>query len=44
MRYQELSKNPSLLRDPPWSHLKLTPLPMYRDEERHQYCWEPTGE
>ena len=44
MRYQELSNNPSLHRDPPWSHLKLSPLPMYRDEERHQYCWEPTGE
>ena len=44
MKYQELSNNASLHRDPPWSHLKLDPLPMYRDEERHQYWWEPTGE
>ena len=24
--------------------MKLKPLPIFRDEERHQYCWEPTGE
>jgi len=44
MKYQELGNNPSLYRNPAWSHLNLKPLPMYRDEERHQYCWEPTGE
>ena len=44
MNYRELSNNSSLHRNPPWSHLCLTPLPMYRDEERHQYCWEPTEE
>lgn len=24
--------------------MKLSPLPMYRDEEAHKYIWEPTGE
>ena len=42
--YQRLSNNPSLIRNPPWSSMKLKPLPIFRDEERHQYCWEPTGE
>jgi len=34
----------ALQRPDPWSGLKLQPLPIYRDEERHKYCWEPTGE
>ena len=42
--YQQLGNNPSLTRNPAWGSLKLDPLPIYRDEERHQYCWEPTGE
>ena len=27
-----------------WSGLKLDPLPIFRDEAKHKYCWEPTGE
>jgi len=34
----------ALQRPDPWSGLKLQPLPIYRDEEKHKYCWEPTGE
>ena len=33
-----------LFREPAWGPMKLKPLPIFRDESRHQYCWEPTGE
>ena len=34
----------ALKRPNPWSPLELKPLPIYRDEEKHKNCWEPTGE
>ena len=42
--YQTISNNPHLTRNPAWGSLKLKPLPIFRDNKRHQYCWEPTGE
>ena len=34
----------ALTRQNAWSHLTLEPLPIYRDEEKHKYFWEPTNE
>ena len=42
--YQALTNNSNLYRNPAWSHMKLKPLPLYRDESQHKYVWEPTGE